>query len=292
MTASDTLAAALHEACARAQFDPAEATPLHEHANAIFLLPSRAVVVRLSDSPDDRKHAPTTVALTRWLVDQGFPATAPVDAPQPLDIMGYVVTFWHYYPQANRTRPNAGELGAILRELHRLPMPPVDLDPYRPLHELGQVVERSTTLPEPDRKWLLVRRNELLAAYEQLQFPLGYGFIHGDSYPGNTLWDGSRALLSDWDEAATGPRELDLVNTHQGARFGRSQEERAAFNTAYGYDVTQWNGFPILREMRDLHTLSSYIRLADKGNEAAGMQFSFRLHTLKSHATDARWDSQ
>lgn len=56
--------------------------------------------------------------------------------------------------------------------------------------------------------------------YARLDFPLGYGWIHGDAYPGNTLWDSDEALLADWDEVGTGPRELDLVNTHQGARFG------------------------------------------------------------------------
>src|SRR6476661_3329516 len=64
----------------------------------------------------------------------------------------------------------------------------------------------------------VARRSELLGEYERLDFHLGYGWIYGDAYPGNTLWDGKRALLGDWDEVGTGPRELDLVNTHQGAR--------------------------------------------------------------------------
>ena len=121
---------------------------------------------------------------------------------------------------------------------------------------------------------------------------LGYGWIHGDAYPGNMLWDGDRPLLGDWDEVGTGPRELDLVNTHQGARFGRPQAERAAFTEAYGYDITEWSGFPILREMRDLHTLGSYIRLADAGNERAVTEFDFRLDTLKRGHADAQWNAR
>ncbi|MGH3976025.1 MAG: phosphotransferase family protein, partial [Pseudonocardiaceae bacterium] len=153
-------------------------------------------------------------------------------------------------------------------------------------------VAASTFLPARDRGWLLARRAELLGEYEQLDFPLGSGWIHGDAYPGNTLWDGDRALLGDWDEVGTGPRELDLVNTHQGARFGRPQAERDAFNAAYGYDVTAWPGFPILREMRDLHTLGSYIRLAETGNEQAATQLSFRIDTLKRGQVNAPWNAR
>ncbi len=51
----------------------------------------------------------------------------------------------------------------------------------------------------------------VLTAYRQVDSALGLGFIHGDAYPGNTLWDGERVRLGDWDEVARGPRELDLA---------------------------------------------------------------------------------
>jgi aminoglycoside phosphotransferase (APT) family kinase protein len=209
---------------------------------------------------------------------------------QPIDVEDYTVTFWRYYPQNNRPKPTADHLGAMLRQFHALPTPPVELSQYQPLKNLGDTVAASTSLPAQDRGWLLARRAELLSEYAQLDFPLGSGWIHGDAYPGNTLWDGDRALLGDWDEVGTGPRELDLVNTHQGARFGRPQAERDAFNTAYGYDVTGWPGFPILREMRDLHTLGSYIRLAETGNEQAATQLGFRIDTLKGGEVNAPWN--
>jgi aminoglycoside phosphotransferase (APT) family kinase protein len=180
----------------------------------------------------------------------------------------------------------------MLRQLHALPTPPVELPPYQPLKNFGDSVVASTSLLTSDREWLLARRTDLLGEYERLDFPLGYGWIHGDAYPGNTLWDGDRALLGDWDEVGTGPRELDLVNTHQGARFGRPQAERDEFTAAYGYDVTAWPGFPVLREMRDLHTLGSYMRLADAGNQRAAIELGFRLDTLKRGDADAQWNAR
>lgn len=237
-------------------------------------------------------RARTVVELTRWLTGQGFPSVAPLDVEQPIDVDDYTVTFWRYYPQNDRPKPTADHLGAMLRQLHALSTPPVELSEYQPLKNLGDSVTASTALSDNDRRWLLDRRAELLVQYEQLDFPLGSGWIHGDAYPGNTLWDGDRALLGDWDEVGTGPRELDLVNTHQGARFGRSLTERGAFNAAYGYDVTAWPGFPVLREMRDLHTLGSYIRLADTENEQAAIQLDFRIGTLKRGDANALWSAR
>ena len=291
MTTTRTLAV-LHEACARTGLDASDAVPLHQHAATLYLFKAQRVVVRLNSDVDDRRRARTVVELTRWLIGQGFPSVAPTDVQQPLDLDDYTVTLWRYYPQNDRPKPTADHLGAMLRQLHALPAPPVELAPYQPLKHFGDSVAASTSLLASDRAWLLARRTELLGEYERLDFPLGYGWIHGDAYPGNTLWDGDRALLGDWDEVGTGPRELDLVSTHQGARFGRPQAERDAFTAAYGYDVTAWPGFPVLREMRDLHTLGSYMRLADAGNERAAIELGFRLDTLKRGDADAQWNAR
>ena len=290
MTTIKTLAV-LHEACSRTGLDASDAVPLHQHAATLYLFETERIVVRLNHDGDDRRRARTVVELTRWLTQQDFPSVAPADVDQPLDVDDYTVTLWRYYPQHDRPKPTADHLGA-LRKLHALPTPPIELSPYQPLKNLGDTVVTSTSLSARDREWLLTRRTELLGEYQRLDFPLGYGWIHGNAYPGNTLWDGTRALLGDWDEVGTGPRELDLVNTHQGVRFGRPQAERDAFTAAYGYDVTAWPGFPVLREMRDLHTLGSYMRLADDGNERAAIELGFRLDTFKRGDADAHWNAR
>lgn len=291
MTTTTPLAV-VGEACARSGLNASGAVPLHQHAATLYLIEAECVIVCLNYDIDDRRRARTVVELTRWLTQQDFPSVAPADVEQPLDIHDYTVTFWRYYPQNNRPKPTVGHLGAILRHLHSLPVPLIELHPYQPLKNLSNSVRASVVLSVGDRAWLLARRTELLDEYARLDFPLGYGWIHGDAYPGNMLWDGDWALLGDWDEVGTGPRELDLVNTHQGARFGRPRAECDAFTTAYGYDITEWPGFPILREMRDLHTLGSYIRLADTGNERAATEFDFRLDTLKRGHVDVQWNAR
>jgi hypothetical protein len=291
VTTTPTLEVLKH-ACARTGLRASDAAPLHQHAATLYLFEADRVVVRLNNDSDDRERARIVVELTRWLTHQDFPSVAPVNVEQPIDVDDCTVTFWRYYPQNDRPKPTADHLGTLLRQLHALPTPPVALSEYRPLKNFGDSVAASTSLSGHDREWLLARRTELLNQYEQLDFPLGCGWIHGDAYPGNTLWDGDRALLGDWDEVGTGPRELDLVNTHQGARFGRTEGERHAFTTAYGYDITEWPGFPVLREMRDLHTLGSYIRLADAGNERAATQLGFRIRTLKRGEVNTQWNAR
>jgi Phosphotransferase enzyme family len=152
------------------------------------------------------------IAVSRWLVEQGFPATEPLAVDQPAVIEGWAVTCWQHYPQGDRQPPEPWCLGELLRRLHVLPaLPGVDLPRYTPLASMARQAE-STAFLAAGKTWLLGRREELLAAYHCLEFPLGHGRIHGDAYPGNLLWNGAGVVLGDWDEASFGPRELDLVD--------------------------------------------------------------------------------
>lgn len=294
MTTTQTSRAALEHACRQIGLDTSNATLLKHHASAVYLLGSTNIVARVSFDVDDRKRARNSITLTQWLVAQEFPATAPADVrEQPIDIDGgATVTFWQYYPQDDRQGPGAEYLGAMVRQLHDLPKPPVELQPYQPLQSLGHVIEHSETLSSETRLWLSQRRREIVEQYAMLDSDIGYGFCHGDAYPGNTLWGPSGPLLGDWDEIAHGPRELDLVNTYQGVRFGRSATELNDFTKAYGYDVTEWAGFATLREMRDLHTLASYIKLTDAGHEGARAELEHRIRTLQAGDADARWNAR
>lgn len=279
---------AARRACRASGLPDESLVSLHQHATSVFLLPAAGIVVRVSPA-SQKKRLETAVALTRWLTARRFPATEPADVPQPVEHDGHVVTFWKHYPQPSTGVPAAGHLGALLRKLHKLPQPPVQLPEYQPLTSLQTTLANSSSLQRDEREWLRIRSDELLDSYGQLTFLLAPGFIHGDAYPGNTLWDGSKPRLGDWDEAAVGPREIDLANTYQGVRFGRTQAELDDFSDQYGYDIRHWPGLSVLCGIRDLHTLGSYIRRADRGDETAAVQLSYRLETLRNDDTDARW---
>jgi aminoglycoside phosphotransferase (APT) family kinase protein len=282
---------ALHEACQRIGLSSADAQPLRQHATAVYVLPVEHIVARISSGLTAGSGAQRAVAVTRWLCRQGFAATEPADVPQPVTLNDHTLTFWRHYPQDSRSTAEPWQLGALLRELHLLPAPPMELPVYQPLATFPRIVEQTTALVSDDRAWLLAERHRLLGAYEQLDFPLRNGLIHGDAYPGNMLRNGKRVILGDWDEVSLGPREFDLANTYQGARFGRTQAQLDEFSNAYGYDLRRWSGLPILISLRDLHTLSSYMRRADAGSTAASMELRHRVLTLRAHASTARWNA-
>ncbi|MGP9017548.1 phosphotransferase family protein [Streptomyces sp. BR1] len=289
MTTTASPETAARHACRQTGLPDGSLTRLHEHATSVFLLAAGHLVVRVSRA-DQLPRLETAIALTRWLTAQDYPATRPADLPQPVPCGSYAVTFWHHYPQpATGPTPPTSHLGTLLRRLHTLPHPPLALPEYRPLTSLTRLLETSHTLAPDTHDWLRGRVQELLDAYNALDFPLGYGLIHGDAYPGNTLWDGALIRLGDWDEAATGPREIDLANTFQGVRFGRTEQELDAFSDHYGYDIRQWPGLTVLRHIRDLHTLSSYIRRADSGDKQAEEQLAHRIKTLQCHDDTAHW---
>jgi len=97
-----------------------------------------------------------------------------------------------------------------------------------------------------------------------MRFPLGSGQIHNDAHPGNLVPDPTsrhRYLLTDWEGACIGPRELDVVLVGApGSRFGDPDHERLAFTRVYGYDIATWPEHQPLRDIRDLHSLAAYIR--------------------------------
>src|SRR5438445_169749 len=76
--------------------------------------------------------------------------------------------------------------------------------------------------------------------------------------------------LADWDPVRPGPREADLIQPGApGNRFGLTEHDRRTFSDAYGYDVTAWPGWTILRDIRELHSLAAHVRAAPTSPPAA-----------------------
>jgi aminoglycoside phosphotransferase (APT) family kinase protein len=111
--------------------------------------------------------------------------------------------------------------------------------------------------------------------------------IHGDAYRGNLLHEGHRVVLADWDAVSTGPREIDLVPTLQASRFGLPEAQRDAFIAAYGRDIRSWDGYAVLRDIRELSTTSALLR-DGHADEAARRQLQIRLRSLRTD-DDLQW---
>ncbi|WP_109507093.1 aminoglycoside phosphotransferase family protein [Nocardioides speluncae] len=268
--------------------DPTEARSLRDHASSVFLLPAEHLVARVRDDPAAVEVAERVVRITGWLAEHGVPVTVPADLSHPVAIDEFVITFWPYLPQ-HSPQPPIAALGAILRSLHHVPEPPERLPTYLPLDGFDTLVAASTALDAADQKWLLERHAHLVGAYDAFDSQLGFGLIHGDAYQGNLLWAGDTVVLGDWDDVAIGPRELDLANTYQSVRFGRSQADLDEFATAYGHDLKDSPGLEVLTSIRDLHTLTGFIRAADRGSQTAARELRLRVDTLRNADRRTRW---
>ncbi len=113
--------------------------------------------------------------------------------------------------------------------------------------------------------------------------------IHGDAYRGNLLRDGQRVVLADWDAVSAGPREIDLIPTLQAVRFGLPEGQRDAFIAAYGWDIRSWDGYTVLRDIRELSTLTALLR-DGHADASAERELRIRLRSLQI-GDDREWSS-
>ncbi|MEU6585904.1 aminoglycoside phosphotransferase family protein [Nocardia sp. NPDC046763] len=294
MTGTISLQPILDDACRQLGLSSTGARLLHAHSNTVYLLPREQAIARISGNDHAGLAPRASLAITRWLAQQGVPVTEPL-IDRAADVDGMTVTIWHYYPQCGRDAPPAGELARILRTLHALPGEiPFALRDYIPLQGLTNTLRdphASSALTDDERGWLDQQTRDHITAYHRLRSHLGRGLVHGDAYLGNTLWGPDRLLLGDWDEISIAPRELDLVNTYQSVRFGALEEDDLdQFCNAYGWDVRGWEGFEALRSMRDLHTLNGYVRRASRGDQRAAQELRTRIRSLREPTSkDTPW---
>jgi len=279
---------ALADAARHAGLDGSGAELIRLFATAVYHLPAAGAVARIAlvSSPRTVTRLDTSVRVTRWLTGQGFPSVEPLPVGQPVVSCGCAVTFWRYLPQRG-AKPGPADLGYLLRRLHSLPAPPVPLSAYRPLGSVREAIRTSQALTGEERAWLARYREDLLCSYDQLSFGLPPGMIHGDAWWGNLLRGGEGAVLADWDAVSTGPREIDLIPTLQAPRFGLPDDERDAFIAAYGHDIRTWDGYPVLRDIRALSTLTALLRDAHL-DPATRDQLQVRITSLRTGDT-RRW---
>jgi aminoglycoside phosphotransferase (APT) family kinase protein len=284
---------ALREVCRIFGANPAGARPLHQRSNAVYLLPRDQLVVRLApDTPLRRRRAQTCIEVTRWLTSQSEPvALAPVSGDQPVIAADAIATFWPHRPTTPAASPI--DLAVPLRRLHALPTPPFPLPRYQPLQRLFEALDLDHGRPHPaladdDRAWLLDRAPTLVDAFTTTTFPLGEGLVHADAHSENLVRDSDgHWLLIDWDGTCLGPRELDLL-TGIPDHFHEPEANRTRFLSAYGYDILDWPGWTLLRDITELHALGAYIRLAP-GTPSAAAELRHRIRSLRTGDRSVRW---
>jgi aminoglycoside phosphotransferase (APT) family kinase protein len=155
----------------------------------------------------------------------------------------------------------------VLRELHRLPVPPFELPALEPFVRQRERIGSARTLSDSDRNWLFEHLTGLEARYAGLPAGMPFCAIHGDAWAGNVVvTDADGPVLLDLERFAYGPPEWDLTSIAVDyTTFGElTGQEWAGFSERYGYDVTTWDGFEVLRDARELRKVTFAFQMADQ----------------------------
>ena len=143
----------LDEACAKAGIHSEGAQLIRLGENAIFRLAHEPIVVRIGRGADVLKDAQKEVAVARWLRDAGLPAAAPTAHTQPIMVRDRPVTFWKLIEDSG-IRATIGDLAAILRPLHSLPVPPgLPLPEFDIFGRVSERIARSRDLQDVGREF-------------------------------------------------------------------------------------------------------------------------------------------
>jgi Ser/Thr protein kinase RdoA (MazF antagonist) len=289
VTVPADLATTLEAACAQVGLSAADAEPIRLGENAIFRLPG-GIVVRIARA-GQQAAARRELAVSRWLNAARVTAVAAWDhLEQPIEVNGHSVTFWDELPP--HVPGSLIQVAAVLKRLHSLPVPPdVPLGTLDPFVRLLQRIEQATTLPAEDRAWLAARLAVLERQWVTLTPSMDVCVVHGDAWTGNVVaTDDGHIILLDLERSSVGPPEWDLVSTAvKYLTFGQATAaEYREFCDIYGRDVTDWDGFLLFRDIRELRVTCYAAQQAADHPELAS-EASLRVACLQGRHGPRPW---
>jgi aminoglycoside phosphotransferase (APT) family kinase protein len=278
-------------ACEAAGLDTEGVRLIRLGENALFHLPGSGVVVRVARSMAYREDAEREVAVAHWLASQGFPAARVyAGVAQPTEAAGRPVTFWEFIEGRNGDRGDIALLADLLSRLHQLPRPEgFMLPPDDPLERVHRRLE-SANVTAPDQAFLAARLEALQAQLPRLRFPLPAGPVHGDAHVENLMITSGGPVIIDFERFAWGHPEWDLSVTateYQTAGWWTG-DEYARFAAAYGFDVTSWDGYPVLRAAHELKMTSWLAQNVAESRDVAD-EVAARIGTLRGEVPSGGW---
>jgi len=284
------LLAALAALCDAAGLDPTNAQVIKFTNNAVFRLARQPIVVRIAGSGTARARVPNVVRVARWLEQHDLSAVRLLDSvAQPVVAGRHTATVWHAVPE-DGPKPTATDLARWLRAFHHLPAPSPPLPTWSPLRGIRQRLTEATGLTDDDHDFLTRRCDQIDEALTQVQFVLPPGVVHGDATVANLIGGSHGAVMCDFDSTTVGPREWDLTPVAVGRhRFHVAADRQRALADGYGFDVTTWDGFSVLRQLRELQLVTSVVPIL-ASQPSLIPQFQRRLRTVRTADSEATWE--
>jgi len=217
-----------------------------------------------------------------------FPTVPLLDIEQPVMVQGMAATLWRYLPQSSPML--ASNIAAPLRMLHELPLPAVRLPEIEAIAAIRYSLDRECILSADDHALLAQRCDDLAASLVALRYDTLPCLIHGDPQHGNALWSNDGPLLCDWESAAIGQKEWDLVTIEVHCRrFGHPMGDYLKFCRSYGRDIRDWPGYAVLRDVRELRMITTNARKSPPDSRGAE-EVRRRVAQLRARTSPAaRW---
>jgi aminoglycoside phosphotransferase (APT) family kinase protein len=268
----------------------ADAELIRVGSNAVFRL-NDDTIVRVAPSLACSVNAARQVAVSRWLTSLDYSVVKAANLEQPVEADGRVITFWESVAPETVYAP-IEQVAALIRQLHRLQPPAtLHLPPLRPFGVAEGPVPKFDGLTKTDAVFLRQRYVWARNGFDQLAFPLGRGVIHGDANVGNVLLNThGQAVLIDLDSFSIGPREWDLIQTALFAdRLGwHTAEEYRTFVEVYGYDITKWDGYETLADMREV-AMTAWLAKKAAADEKAAAEAHKRITAMRTGGSRRDW---
>lgn len=282
------LAVALAEICAAAGLDPRGARLLRFVNNGVFQLREHPVIVRIVLAPSFSYRAVNVVEAARWLAEHDVPAVRLLPGvEQPVRVGDHLATLWQAVDSVGPP-PTGRDLAELLRRVHSLPVPPT-LAPWRPTEDVRRRLRDAEQLHPDDHDFLRQRCEDIERRLAELEFPLPRGVVHGDAHLGNLIAGPDGPVLCDLDSLCIGPPEWDLTPMAVGRlRLGQPPERYAELAEHYGFDVTAWPGFQVLRDLRELKITSSVLPIL-QSNPRNQAELQRRLRSMRLGDVTAQW---
>lgn len=257
--------------------------------SAVFALDGPGIVLRIAGSAPVSDKAARGVVMARWLAEHDVPAVRLVEEiPQPVYIDEHAVTTWHLVPDGG-AQATPEDLGQLLRRLHAITEAPPGLPQWDQVASVRARLAAATTLTDDEHTFLDEQIDELEEQLKDIEPILPPGPLHGDAHTGNLIPSPHGPVLCDFDSAATGPREWDLTPVAVGhVRLTPPPEAYPRFATTYGTDLLDWDGFPVLRRLRELQLVTSVLPVLGT-NPGLQPEWRYRFDTLRSGDMSARW---
>ncbi|MFI1163544.1 phosphotransferase enzyme family protein [Streptomyces sp. NPDC020801] len=254
--------------------------------NAVFAAGDLVVKVGRDAELLDRARRELRIAV--WLAGAGVPAVRAAD-PEARLVDGHPVTVWQRLPDAVRPA-GPRDLAELLRIVHALPSPGFELPPRELLGGVERWLRLAGEAIDPaDAAYLRARRDGFAAAAAALTPHLPPGPIHGDALPRNVHIGPDGPVLVDLETFSADLREHDLVVMALSRdRYGLPAEGYDSFTSAYGWDVREWEGCPVLRGARETASCA-WVAQHTPGSPKALAEFGRRVASLREGDETVRW---